>query len=308
MSIATFTPFTVSEIDEILTQNQDIVQKSLQLSSGKQRFQLTLPDRLLTTLSQLLNIPLTNPLPAQVVKGDTAIHTDQCPFTFAATYLLYLTSSPGSLVLADYSYPIEQGTLYRFPSGIHHGTTGTGDSIRLSLGPFNEFQHPVGASGFLYYIYDTYPGTLVADVFQAWSDPYTVLTYTAAGNVYTPVVPPNQEFIGWTTDASGTTVVEYTAGQSISVANLGYLLYPLFQNIPQPSSTNCLDTCASFGPYVQNSDRTSKDKEEYVQNKAIYVDHETNMNPFGQRRQFADYSSYMQYISAKAKINSKQNQ
>ena len=145
MSIASFIPFTESELDEIFILNEQIIQESLQITSGKQRFQLILPDPLLQSLSTLLSISLINPLPAEVVKGDTVPHTEEGPATFAATHLLYLTSIPGSLILANSSYPIERGVLYRFPSGIVYGTIGTGEFVRLTLGPFNEFQDPVRA-------------------------------------------------------------------------------------------------------------------------------------------------------------------
>ena len=309
MIVDVFTPLTSSEITSILLTNDVVIQDALQSVKTKQNLLLTLTQDILNKLSDAFGFQLQNPIPAQVVKGDTSTHVDVGPTDFEYTYLMYLTDSEGSLFIEDQEYPIAKGQAYQFSSGMEHGTQGTGDSLRLSIGPFNEFQNSVGGPGFQYFISEDSIGTIVSGVFDTMSDPYTLLAYENAGANLgpTPVVPTNKVFAGWSLDPSGTTV-DYTAGQSISVnTSNSYSLYPVFTDAPSTLSP-CLQTCATLGSVLQTKDRTANDKETYTQDKNIYVDHVQNLNAFGQRRQFADYASYLKYISGKAKIGVKQNQ
>jgi hypothetical protein len=63
---------------------------------------------------------------------------------FEQTYLMYLTDSPGELMVDGVSYPIRKGCGYTFSEGLSHQTVGTGSEPRLLLGPMSEAGIPVG--------------------------------------------------------------------------------------------------------------------------------------------------------------------
>jgi hypothetical protein len=307
MSIFTFQPLTSSEIDTILSLNAQVIEDASLNLEGKKRLLLVIPDILLEKISNVFGISLTSPLPAQLVKGDTPLHTDHGPSEFDYTYLMYLTDSQGSLVLEDTSFPITKGSAFQFSEGISHGTVDTENTIRFSIGPFNEFQQYVGINGFQYYIYDEFPGDFVVGLFDNFTSPYVILDYPDVGDGNTPIVPPGQQFVGWSLDPSGNTL-DYTAGQTISLSANYYELYPVFEDIPpssSPSTNSCLAACGNFGGNVQAQNRSAKDKIEFTNNKALYVGQERNLNNFGQPRQFSDYASYLRNVVGRSQINSK---
>lgn len=145
-----------SEINYILSQEATQTAKT-GLVSGKQDFTLELPaeirGKLSSVMGQGLNLTTNPTVPFRWIKGDTPPHTDHAPQEFTNTYLVYLTSSPGQLVIAGTEYPIQAGTGYVFNEGLTHETIGTaGDSEpRLLLGPMNEHGQPVGGILTLYY-------------------------------------------------------------------------------------------------------------------------------------------------------------
>ncbi len=95
-----------------------------------------------------LNLPSSlSSIPLRWIKGDTPAHTDRGAHPFSETHLIYLTDSPGNLLLDGTPYPIRKGNSYCFSEGISHQTTGTGSEPRLLLGPMSEQGIPVGASG-----------------------------------------------------------------------------------------------------------------------------------------------------------------
>ena len=156
---------TPTHIDNILTQdeiNYILTQEATQtaktgLVSGKQDFTLELPaeirGKLSSVMGQGLDLTANPTVPFRWIKGDTPAHTDRGPQEFANTFLVYLTSSPGQLVIAGTEYPIQAGTGYVFNEGLTHETIGTaGDpEPRLLLGPMNELGQPVGGILTLYY-------------------------------------------------------------------------------------------------------------------------------------------------------------
>ncbi len=91
-------------------------------------------------------------LPMRWIKGDTKPHMDRdlTGSAFTRTHLVYLTSSSGSLVINNESYPITQGSGYAFDEGLHHETVNTGVTPRLLLGPMNEFCTAVGGPTTIY--------------------------------------------------------------------------------------------------------------------------------------------------------------
>lgn len=84
-------------------------------------------------------------IPMRWIKGDLESHLDTGHGIFDNTYLIYLSDSPGSLVIEDHSFPITQGTGYKFNEGLRHETTGT-SGARLMIGPMSESGFPVGIS------------------------------------------------------------------------------------------------------------------------------------------------------------------
>jgi hypothetical protein len=141
--------FTSDELSSLLTQDEVIRAKQRidgQLS-GSVYFSLELPVELHSKLSNVLGRELSvKRIPMRWIKGDTAPHVDIGSQSFEQTYLAYLTSSSGSLVFGDETYPITQGTVYSFQQGCVHGTVGTGLEPRLLLGPMSEQGFAVGAS------------------------------------------------------------------------------------------------------------------------------------------------------------------
>jgi hypothetical protein len=87
-------------------------------------------------------------IPMRWIVGDTPAHEDHGASSFSNTYLVYLTSSPGNLVVDGVPYAIQRGFGYVFSEGLSHetvGTTATASSEpRLLLGPMSEMGFAVG--------------------------------------------------------------------------------------------------------------------------------------------------------------------
>ena len=90
-----------------------------------------------------LELPSTT-IPMRWIKGDTKGHIDVGAATFDTTHLLYLTNSPGELVVGGTSYPITKGSAHVFPESVRHETINTGSEPRLLLGPMSEEGFAVG--------------------------------------------------------------------------------------------------------------------------------------------------------------------
>ena len=91
-----------------------------------------------------LDLPSAASVPMRWIKGDTKAHVDVGAAAFDTTHLLYLTDSPGLLMLGDTSYPITKGAAYTFSESIRHETINTGSEPRLLLGPMSEEGFAVG--------------------------------------------------------------------------------------------------------------------------------------------------------------------
>ena len=87
-------------------------------------------------------------IPMRWIVGDTPAHEDHGTSSFSNTYLVYLTSSSGNLVVDGVPYAIQRGFGYVFSEGLSHETVGTTATAtatpRLLLGPMSEGGFAVG--------------------------------------------------------------------------------------------------------------------------------------------------------------------
>ena len=147
-----------SEDLEYLTQLPEVIAAKAKLSASvsydKVYFTIPVSETIRTALADRLGLDMSgiSNIPMRWIKGDTSPHVDSGSRTFEHTYLVYLNTSPGDLILGNTSYPITANTAYVFNEGILHKTENTGTTPRLLLGPMSEFIDPVGmASTILYY-------------------------------------------------------------------------------------------------------------------------------------------------------------
>lgn len=142
--------FTDDEIQLILCHPEAIKARARmdEMSNGFVYFQIPLSssikNRIQTRLG--LNLESVDEIPMRWIKGDTVPHIDRGQHNFEKTYLAYLTTSEGELLLNGTSYPITSGTGYVFSEGLSHETLHTGVEPRLLLGPMSEQGQPVGIS------------------------------------------------------------------------------------------------------------------------------------------------------------------
>jgi hypothetical protein len=113
-------------------------------------FTLPLTSMIRTELFEKMGLQLSHVscLPMRWIIGDTPAHHDIGISDFTHTHLVYLTNSPGRLVIDGTSYPIQRGYGYVFPEMVSHETVGTTAEPRLLLGPMSEMGFAVGAPGF----------------------------------------------------------------------------------------------------------------------------------------------------------------
>lgn len=140
-----------TDIDSLLNLPEVIISKEqidAQTHSGAIYLNASLDDSLKEKISQQLGLPLSglDTIPMRWIKGDTKPHIDKAARSFEKTYLTYLTSSPGELIVDGNSYPITQGCGYVFDENVSHETIGTGTEPRLLLGPMSEQGFAVGAA------------------------------------------------------------------------------------------------------------------------------------------------------------------
>jgi len=140
---------STADIDSLLNLPEVIRAKEqidVQAGSGPIYVNASLDDSLKEKISQQLGISLSglDTIPMRWIKGDTKPHIDRASSSFEKTYLTYLTSSPGELIVDGNSYPITQGCGYVFDENVSHETIGTGTEPRLLLGPMSEQGFAVG--------------------------------------------------------------------------------------------------------------------------------------------------------------------
>lgn len=132
----------------VLIKKQEIEKKG----EGSIYFTIELSEIVKGKLKESLSFDLfgIDEIPMRWIKGDTKEHIDKTRNNsgFEATYLVYLTSSEGSLRIGEESYPIGEGLGYVFNEGEKHETINTGSEPRLLLGPMNERGERVGLPPF----------------------------------------------------------------------------------------------------------------------------------------------------------------
>ncbi len=138
---------TETWMDDLLTHPEVMAAKArLDRRTGDSSETFFVP--LTSTLRAYLQLPSSlSSVPLRWIKGDTPAHMDRGTAPFSETRLVYLTDSPGNLLLDAIPYPIRKGYSYTFSEGTPHETMGTGSEPRLLLGPMSEQGIPVGASG-----------------------------------------------------------------------------------------------------------------------------------------------------------------
>jgi len=115
-------------------------------NSGSVYFTVAMTDTIKSVLKESfgLELPVAKTIPMRWIKGDIKSHVDVGTAAFDTTHLMYLTDSPGELVLGGISHPITKGTAYTFPESVRHETVNTGSEPRLLLGPMSEEGFAVG--------------------------------------------------------------------------------------------------------------------------------------------------------------------
>jgi hypothetical protein len=127
-----------------------VVNSKLKLDHQKQvYFELELNGSVQTTLKEKFGLSL-NKVAMRWIKGDTPKHVD-FGTKASGTYLIYLTDSPGQLVIDNQEYPILQNTAYTFNENTEHYTKSTQNESRLLMGPMNESGMSVGGYSVNYF-------------------------------------------------------------------------------------------------------------------------------------------------------------
>lgn len=121
-------------------------------TSNTVRFTMDLPTEIKAVLQESLGLDLPEQVPFRWIQGDTPSHADAGQSVFERTHLVYLTDSEGEFHLGEETFPICKGESFVFPHGTLHGTSHTGTTPRLMIGPMSEAAEPVGdPSGTYYY-------------------------------------------------------------------------------------------------------------------------------------------------------------
>jgi hypothetical protein len=193
-------------------------------------FTMELPESVKQILSHRigLNILDRKDVPMRWIKGDTAPHVDSGEASFQNTYLVYLTSSPGSFILDGTSYPIQAGEGYVFSEGLSHTTEGTQGIPRLLLGPMSEQGFPVG-SPLNYYPTETDALAFTNMIASGGFDAFTVQTQ---GGYSSWRLASNST-------GSSSQLVVYVTGNTLN-SDGNYYLYPATPCFLEGSSLCCL--------------------------------------------------------------------
>lgn len=177
-------------------------------------FSIAVSDALKEKLQSTLGVNLSSvaKIPMRWIRGDSLVHIDRAPISaFENTYLVYLTDSPGQLILGSNNYPIQKNVGYRFKEGVSHETVGAAGTSRLLIGPMNETGIVVGAPVFYCY---TQADALAYNYFD-YSGSYTLET---KGGYSSWRIASNS-------NGSSSQAVVYTTGQTL-ISDGVYYLYP----------------------------------------------------------------------------------
>ena len=141
---------TEEQINAILNSESVLEAKERLATSNTVRFTMDLPTDVHAALQESLGLDLPDQVPLRWIKGDTPSHVDAGQSSFERTHLVYLTDSEGEFHLGDETFPIRKGESFVFPHGTLHGTSHTGTTPRLMIGPMSEDADPVGTNGTYY--------------------------------------------------------------------------------------------------------------------------------------------------------------
>ena len=142
---------TDAQIEAILSSDSVLEAKERLALSNTVRFTMNLPTEIKTVLQESLGLDLPDQVPLRWIQGDTPSHADAGQSSFERTHLVYLTDSEGEFHLGNESFPICKGDSFVFSQGTLHGTSHTGTTPRLMLGPMSEAAEPVGGLELRYY-------------------------------------------------------------------------------------------------------------------------------------------------------------
>ena len=139
----------IQEIVEIIKQTRgDLLNNS---RDGRTNTTISVSDTLKQKIDNAIGFTLPEEIPISIFKGDTHEHVDcvvdengKTSNDFLNTYVLNLTPNVGQFKIGDNFYPLNEGSLYMFSENTIHSTINTGDTMRLSIGPFNENAQCVG--------------------------------------------------------------------------------------------------------------------------------------------------------------------
>ena len=141
----------IQEIVEIIKQTRgDLLNNS---RDGRTNTTISVSDTLKQKIDNAIGFTLPEEIPIGIFKGDTHEHVDcvvdengKTSNDFLNTYVLNLTPNVGQFKIGDNFYPLNEGSLYMFSENTIHSTINTGDTMRLSIGPFNENAQCVGVT------------------------------------------------------------------------------------------------------------------------------------------------------------------
>jgi hypothetical protein len=181
-------------------------------TSGSVYFTVGMTDAIKAVLKDTFNLDLldTKSVPMRWIKGDITPHVDVGTAAFDTTHLLYLTDSPGELVVDGISYPIMKGAAYTFPESSRHETINTGSEPRLLLGPMSEEGFAVGGGSYL-----TGPGgssVYIRQIEGTLEYSYDQITWSP---FYTPTIVTNTDTsagiltVEFVSDFEFTSIIDY---------------------------------------------------------------------------------------------------
>ena len=126
-----------SEVNSLLEKKEVIDARDMLEGSSIVKFSIELPLTIAQRLTESLGMDLQGvvELPARWIRGDTLSHTDRGDVPFESIYSIFLTDSSGTFVLGEEEFPIVSGSGVVCMEDVYHETRGTGESVRLLLGP-----------------------------------------------------------------------------------------------------------------------------------------------------------------------------
>ncbi len=212
----------INQLPEVLNAKSKLESNS---SNNKESFTITLTDSIKASLESRMNLNLSSVtnIPMRWIKGDTRPHIDTSSTNFANTYLVYLNDSPGEIIIDTEHYPITANTGFIFNEGLKHETQNTGTTIRLLLGPMNEFANPVGAPTLIIY-YNNYADAIAQT--NSIAEQYITYVLGDTPNIYSGSIG---SYTTWRVAyIGGNPVPTGVYSNGFDLDTLGFATYPFF--------------------------------------------------------------------------------